>query len=200
VVPVYFCTASPLLGPSHLEATVEWLDRRIGPFFDRESSGRADVRIVAGGIVSPDGIDWQSDTLDTLFAHTQKEFVHNGRLMRGTDPCVGAVIAHIGDWELPRALVLADVPTGSNVSGYGIRAGTAVTSLRALTGDETGRAVRTIAHELAHSLFALDHTTRACAWSLMTPAVDDPCQKYPSPLVDSRILCSQRQLLDWPCD
>ena len=139
-LPVYICAPAGKYTIAHLRSATDRLNQKVASFFRDQSSGRADLQFVTGGIVSPH-LDWDGITFQTLWRTND-------------DPCSAAAIEQEAHRQL---VVLADVRIGGNIVGYASASvGPAVQPMGYRFWSETVY-LDTVAHEVGHSRFGFCH-------------------------------------------
>ena len=154
-VPVYYCAqATSRYTMSGLRDEVTRLNQNansVRDFYMRQSSDRAKVNFVAGGIVSPAGVNWKAESITRMF--------NQARRTRQGSKCEQAAIQATPD-NSKQIVVLADVPTGGQVGGYAwVGTGPVLQppKERFLGSSATVVHDAILAHEIGHSVFNLSH-------------------------------------------
>ena len=151
-IPVYVCAPADRHGDDYLAEQVAVLQTHVATFFARESSGALNLEFVAAEIISPAGIDWST---------TSMREQHN-ELRRTKTPYHNPCVSEARDLNAAgtdNILVLADMPAGTDpANGYGYFGGPAIALTRNNhRGADLERFLRTVAHELGHSVLRLCH-------------------------------------------
>ena len=162
-IPVYVCAPSGRYGAEYLAEQVDTLQAHVAPFFVRESSGEVNLRFVAAEVISPSGIDWNTTTMRKQ--HTELEHSMETTQTPYTNPCV-ADARDRNTYSTDNILVLADMAAGGDrandikpANGYAYLSGPAtVITQNNHIGADLDRFLRTVAHELGHSVLRLCHT------------------------------------------
>ena len=155
-IPVYLCGPAGRYDSHDLTEQVATLRTHVVPFFERESSGKLTLDFIEGGVVSPPSIDWTTVTLLGLHSKVRDS---GGSV---SNPCVADAMA-VNQTGSKKILVLADMRPAEHgefqAKGYGHFSGPAVALTRNHhRGSSLQRFLRTVAHELGHSILHLCHT------------------------------------------
>lgn len=194
-VPVFFCVGGSWPSQREMTETVGDLNTVIGGFFDRESSGMADVRFTLGGKVSPPGVNWGQGTMEDVW---DAEAVPGPS---GFHPCNDAAWA---ESQTSQMLIVVDLPPSDATAGFaGTGTGPTFLTSRDLRSNWKLPFFVAAAHEMGHALFSWHHSDQGghCqAWSLMNSRLGG-CERWGTgtTLGHFHIACFQRQSAGWPC-
>lgn len=193
VVPVYLCARQGRYTTGYLVGVVEDLNDEVTPFFERESSGLASVKFSFGGIVSPE-MDWGNADLEDVYD------------IPGMSACEQQSVDHAGARQV---FIVVDVEAVRTVGGWAYPSlGPSVAGIGSWGGPEWPGFYMVAAHEIAHSLYGLDHTDdpdiqvadcSEIAWSLMNSHSDCTFQSNLDSLAYYEIACEHRTEIGWPC-
>lgn len=200
-MPVWYCVPEGRQTLADVEAMTAEFNRRISPFWARESSGQANVQFTVGGLLHPPaGTDWATERVID---------VYRGNGTPGE--CLWE--ARHGNWEagipgwIDRVLMIADLDSPAEVSGTDDLHGIAVVRLDAWGGPGFEAFYTAVAHETGHALFAFEHTgvdgSECVDYSLMNTGGLQDCGgsvlTEHTPLARQFIVCFQRESAGWPC-
>ena len=197
---VHYCAPQRSYTAKQMGEEVALLNETVGEYYERESSGLANLRFTLGTTLSPD-IQWH-DTNSNSIHEWYRQLSDSGGHQR--DPCDSSIP---DGWRSRQILVLAAVPHNSDVAGYGYKnRDLAIVPTRDnyIYGDYGYNTL--IAHELGHSIFDLEDVGKnggprsSClsTWPLMDWRV---CTGMSSPetLNNAEVVCDEREQLHWPC-
>ena len=151
-IPVYICAPPDTYDDHDLAEQAETLQAHLVPFFARESSGELNLEFVPAEVISPTSIDWR-----TSLRQYRDEITRTG--VSYSNPCI-ATAREVNTTGIETILVLADMSPGSpRAVGYGYFDGPAIALTRNNhNGADLDLFLRTVAHELGHSVLRLCHT------------------------------------------
>ena len=190
-VHVYYCAPSDKFTVDDLDGEISRLNRTVKSFFLRESSNLATVNFVRGGIVSPSGVDWNNTTIyqwrNDVINHTDNYKLSSCWNVKNNH----SEVLILADLNLGRTWGFAQLPGTNSVTGT------------AGKYRNTSYFLKTVAHEIGHSLFNLDHTAETdseCTSEVLHSLMNSPACSSGLTLDTSIVACAQRNVLDWPCN
>ena len=197
---VHYCAPQRSYTAKQMADEVSLLNEIVAKYYERESSGLANLRFTLGTTISPD-IQWH-DTDSNSIHEWHRQIDASGGYQR--DPCDSSIP---DEWRQRQILVLAAVPHNDKVAGYAYKPrDLAIVPTRDNYTFEDSGYNTLIAHELGHSVFDLEDVGKngeprsSCLsnWPLMDWRV---CTGMWSPetLNNAEVVCEEREQLNWPC-
>ena len=192
VIPVYLCAPPGTYTMQDLDDLTAFLNDEFDGYFRLLSSNRMTLRFTQGSVVTDDNLmaDTVWETLDLLFWN--KKYSRLRRIYPDAEfPCGDEATSLAGTSQI---LIVADVPHPEAAFAYArLRVGPAVVPPLAKYQDLTPF-LRTVAHELAHSVLGLHHLKYTDQGFVFVNERDDsvgPGKEL------AELACYQYEQLDW---